>query len=81
MEAQEKGVDIIRMPIAYEELIYRVPILSLEADWILRTFVDQARTSGFYEFGKRALDILGALAGCNHPGLGFSFCVFGDYPG
>ncbi len=63
LEAQEKGVDIVRMPIAYEELIYRVPILSLEADWILRTFVDQARTSGFYEFGKRLLDILGALVG------------------
>lgn len=63
LEAQEKGVDIVRMPIAYEELINRVPILSLEADWILRTFVDQARTSGFYEFAKRILDIVGALVG------------------
>lgn len=73
LEAQEKGVDIIRMPIAYEELIYRVPILSLEADWILRTFVDQARTSGFYEFGKRILDILGALAGLTILALVFPF--------
>ena len=63
LEAQERGVDIIRMPIAYEELVYRVPILSLEADWILRTFVDQARGSGFYELAKRLLDILGALIG------------------
>lgn len=63
LETQERGVDIIRMPIAYEELIYRVPILSLEADWVLRTFVDQARGSIFYEMGKRILDVIGALVG------------------
>lgn len=63
LEAQERGVDITRMPVAYEELIGRVPILSLEADWILRTFVDQARGSVFFELGKRILDILGALLG------------------
>ncbi len=63
LEAQERGVEIIRMPIAYEELVYRVPVVSLEADWILRTFVDQTRGSGFYEVAKRLLDILGALVG------------------
>ncbi len=63
LEAQERGVDIIRMPIAYEELINRVPILSLEADWVLRTFVDQARGSIFFEMGKRILDVIGALVG------------------
>lgn len=73
LEAQEKGVDIVRMPIAYEELIYRVPILSLEADWILRTFVDQARTNGFYEFAKRIMDILGALAGLTFLGIVLPF--------
>ncbi len=63
LEAQERGTDILRMPVAYEELIYRVPILSLEADWILRTFVDQARGSIFFEMGKRILDVIGALVG------------------
>ncbi len=63
LEAQERGLDIIRMPIAFEELVYRVPILSLEADWVLRTFVDQARGSIFYEMGKRILDVVGALVG------------------
>jgi exopolysaccharide biosynthesis polyprenyl glycosylphosphotransferase len=63
LEAQERGVDILRMPVAYEELINRVPILSLEADWILRTFVDQTRGRVFYEMGKRILDVIGALVG------------------
>ncbi len=63
LETQEIGVEITRMPVAYEELLGRVPIRYLEADWILRYFVDQARVSGFYELVKRLIDILGALAG------------------
>jgi exopolysaccharide biosynthesis polyprenyl glycosylphosphotransferase len=63
LEAQEMGVEIVRMPVAYEELLGRVPIRYLEADWILRYFVDQARVSGFYELGKRLLDILVGLVG------------------
>lgn len=63
LDAQECGVEITRMPVAYEELLGRVPIRLLEADWILRSFVDQARVSGFYELGKRLLDIAGGLAG------------------
>lgn len=63
LEAQEVGVEITRMPLAYEELLGRVPIRYLEADWILRYFVDQARVSGFYELAKRLLDIAGALGG------------------
>lgn len=63
LDAQEMGVEIIRMPTAYEELLGRVPILSLEANWILRSFVDEVRVSGFYLLGKRLLDILGGLTG------------------
>lgn len=63
LDAQETGVEIIRMPTAYEELLGRVPILSLEANWILRSFVDEARVSGFFNLGKRLLDILGGLIG------------------
>lgn len=39
LDAQERGVEITRMPVAYEELLGRVPIRWLEADWILRSFV------------------------------------------
>ena len=63
LDAQELGVDIIRMPLAYEELIQRVPIQLLESDWILRAFVDENRVSGFYRFGKRVLDLFGGIIG------------------
>lgn len=63
LDAQERGIEITRMPVVYEELLGRVPIRLLEADWILRSFVDQSRVSGFYELGKRILDILGGLLG------------------
>jgi exopolysaccharide biosynthesis polyprenyl glycosylphosphotransferase len=63
LDAQERGVEITRMPVAYEELVGRVPIDLLEADWLLRSFVDEFRISGFYEVIKRLLDILGGLVG------------------
>ncbi len=63
LDAQELGVDIIRMPVAYEELIQRVPIQLLESNWILHTFVDENRVSGSYRLGKRILDIIGGLFG------------------
>jgi exopolysaccharide biosynthesis polyprenyl glycosylphosphotransferase len=63
LDAQEMGIDITRMPVQYEELLDRVPIRYLEADWILRSFVDQARVDGFYDMTKRLLDILGGLIG------------------
>jgi hypothetical protein len=63
LDAQELGTEITRMPVAYEELLDRVPIRYLEADWILRSFVDQARINPFYELIKRLLDIIGGLIG------------------
>src|SRR4030042_1739963 len=63
LDAQEVGVEIIRMPVAYEELLHRVPIRYLEAEWILRSFVDKARSETFSEMIKRGLDILGGLVG------------------
>lgn len=63
LDAQERGVMITRMPVAYEELLGRVPVRHLEADWILRSFVDETRVSGFYDLGKRLFDILFSLAG------------------
>lgn len=63
LDAQEGGVEITRMPVAYEELVNRVPINLLETDWILRSFVDEFRIGGFYEVFKRLIDILGGLVG------------------
>jgi exopolysaccharide biosynthesis polyprenyl glycosylphosphotransferase len=63
LDAQEAGMEIIRMPVAYEELLHRVPIRYLEAEWILRSFVDKARSETFSEMVKRGLDIIGGLLG------------------
>jgi exopolysaccharide biosynthesis polyprenyl glycosylphosphotransferase len=63
LDAQERGVEITRMAVTYEELLGRVPIHHLESDWLLRSFVDEVRVSGLYLLVKRLMDILGALAG------------------
>ncbi len=63
LDAQEDGLEIVRMPVAYEELLGRVPIQHLEADWLLRSFVDQIRVSGIYTVIKRLMDIVGSILG------------------
>ncbi len=63
LNAQERGVDIRRMPKVFEELVGRVPIRLLEADWILRSFVDELNANRFYDMGKRLMDIIGGLIG------------------
>jgi exopolysaccharide biosynthesis polyprenyl glycosylphosphotransferase len=63
LDAQEQGIEITRMQTTYEEILGRVPVLHLESDWVLRSFVDEARVSGFFELGKRILDVIGAIAG------------------
>lgn len=63
LDAREYGTEIIRMPVIYEELLSRVPIRLLETDWILRSFVDESRSNGFFEIEKRLIDILGGLIG------------------
>ncbi len=75
LDAQEKGVEVTRMPILYEEMTGRVPVHHLESDWIIRSFVDGLHVSGFYELTKRLLDILGGncrLADlCHHQSISF----------
>jgi len=63
LDTQERGVEISRMPIMYEELTQRVPIEHLESDWVIRSFVDQVRVSGTYELAKRIMDIFGGFVG------------------
>jgi len=63
LDIQQLGVEIFRMPTTYEELLGRVPILSLEANWLLGSFIDDVHVNGFYLLAKRVLDIIGALIG------------------
>ncbi len=63
LDAQESGVEISTMAAVYEELLGRLPIHHLDADWLIRSFVDEVRVSTFYRWGKRALDIVGGAIG------------------
>jgi exopolysaccharide biosynthesis polyprenyl glycosylphosphotransferase len=63
LDAEESGIEVTTMPVVYEELLGRVPILLLDSEWLLRSFIDQVHTGGFYELAKRMIDILGALIG------------------
>ena len=61
--AQESGINLTTMSEAYEELTHRVPISLLESDWVIRAFLDKTPTGAFYRLLKRAMDLLGGLAG------------------
>lgn len=63
LDAQELGVEITRMPVAYEDLNQTVPIRILETDWLLRSFVDDTGVSGMYHVAKRIMDLAGGLVG------------------
>ncbi len=63
LDAQERGIEVTRMPILYEEMTQRVPVEHLESDWVIRSFVDQVHAGGVYELFKRLMDIIGGLIG------------------
>jgi exopolysaccharide biosynthesis polyprenyl glycosylphosphotransferase len=63
LDAQGAGVEVEPMPTIYEELTGRVPVHHLQSDWLIRSFVDEARVSGFFELAKRLIDILIAIIG------------------
>lgn len=63
IDTQQIGVDIFRMPTTYEEILGRVPILTLEANWLLGSFIDDVRVNAFFLLGKRLMDIFGGLFG------------------
>src|SRR5512138_1222549 len=76
LDAQERGIDVTRMPILYEEMTSRVPVHHLESDWIIRSFVDGLQVSGFYELAKRLIDIVGAILGLIIFAILFPFLAF-----
>ncbi len=63
LDAEEQSIEVTTMPVVYEEVLGRVPIFLLEADWIIRSFVDQAQTNAFYRGTKRIVDFIGGLVG------------------
>lgn len=79
LDAQERGVEVTRMPILYEEMTGRVPVHHLESDWMIRSFVDGLRVSGFYELAKRSFDVLGGAMGLLIFGLTYPFLAMAVY--
>ena len=63
LTAQERGVNLTPMPQIYEEILSRVPIFLLEAEWVVRSFVEKSHTSSAYQLGKRLVDFTGGLVG------------------
>jgi exopolysaccharide biosynthesis polyprenyl glycosylphosphotransferase len=63
LDAQQNGIEIVPMPSLYEDLLGRVPIHHLESEWLIRSFVNDARVDGFYEIAKRLIDILFSVIG------------------
>lgn len=63
LTAQEMGVNLSPMPQVYEELLTRVPIFLLEAEWIVRSFVEKTHTSTLYQLTKSLIDFTGGLIG------------------
>jgi lipopolysaccharide/colanic/teichoic acid biosynthesis glycosyltransferase len=63
LTAQEAGITLTSMAETYEEMLGRVPIHLLEADWVIRSFVEKVNTGTIYRFTKRALDLVGGLVG------------------
>jgi exopolysaccharide biosynthesis polyprenyl glycosylphosphotransferase len=63
LDAQENGVEIIPMPVLYEELLGRVPIHHLESEWLIRSFIIDARPRVIYGLVSRMLDILLSIIG------------------
>ena len=63
LAAQEHGIRLTTMPQIYEEILNRVPIFQLEAEWIIRSFVEKSHTSSTYQLAKRLLDFTGGLVG------------------
>lgn len=63
LDVQARGVEVAHMNAVYEELFQRVPIAHLDATWMIRSFMDEARKTTYYEALKRALDVVGALIG------------------
>lgn len=63
LAAQEGGTSLTLMPQVYEDLLKRVPIFLLEADWIVRSFVEKTNISSLYQISRTLVDFTGGLVG------------------
>jgi len=63
--ARERDIDVISMHAVYEQMLRRVPIRHSEPAWVLESLTDaRRRMRSASPVVKRAVDIVGACAGC-----------------
>jgi exopolysaccharide biosynthesis polyprenyl glycosylphosphotransferase len=63
LACQQVGIELVRVQTLYEQVLERVPVGLLDADWLLTDLADAVRARDASWRGKRLLDIAGALAG------------------
>lgn len=60
---QEAGAQVVRVQTLTEEVLHRVPVDLLEADWLMTDLADAMRIKEASWIAKRLLDLAGALVG------------------
>ncbi len=63
MDCVEKGVEIIPMPVVYEQLTGRVPVEHVGEKWYVAIPIHPKATGTFWELTKRAMDVVLASLG------------------
>ncbi len=61
MDAQEIGIEIMPMPVLYEQIAGRVPVEHIGESWYVALPLAHAATRGFFPVAKRGMDV---IAGC-----------------
>ncbi len=85
LTAQEMGINLTPMPQVYEEILTRVPIFLLEAEWIVRSFVEKTHNSVLYHLSKSLIDFSGGLIGtlvmlCFFPFISLGIILESGFP-
>lgn len=84
MDCLEKGVEVVPMPLLYEEITGKIPVQHIGSNWRLALPLDHAAARGFFPLIKRAMDISVSLVGLIILGLLFPFIALAliiDSPG
>jgi exopolysaccharide biosynthesis polyprenyl glycosylphosphotransferase len=63
LACQEAGAQVVRVQTLTEQVLHRVPIDLLEADWLMTDLADAMRTNEASWIAKRLLDLIGATLG------------------
>ncbi len=63
IDCLEYGVDIIPMPVLYEQLTGRVPVVHIGGNWTVAMPIDHPGTGALWPLAKRLLDVVLAALG------------------